>query len=291
MKKQLITIFVLLFAVAIAYAQDVDSVFTVNGINYRITSISPNEVEVAEHESFAGEVIIPEEVTYLSETYRVTAIGVDAFLECFELTSVSIPNSVKVIKFAAFAYCKALTSVVIPNSVIEIKKMAFVYCSNLTTITIGSSVIIIGEWAFAFQNPSHVYCLPMIAPASTTSGMFPNAKDTKVHICPTAMFYGEEGGYWQNLLIVKDGVCNAGIPQVEEEPLIAIFPNPAANYFTLQIEETHLPQTVQIVNLQGQTVQTLQITNPETKIDVSSLAKGVYFVKTEVGTRKLVVEK
>jgi len=72
--------------------------------------------------------------------------------------------------------------------------------------------------------------------------------------------------------------------------VVKVYPNPASTYFTLQIEETILPQNVQIINLQGQTVQTLQVTHPETKIDVSSLSKGVYFVKTEVGIMKLVID-
>jgi len=45
-----------------------------------------------------------------------------------------------------------------------------------------------------------------------------------------------------------------------------------------------------MINMQGQIVQTLQITHPETKIDISNLAKGVYFVKTEVGMKKLVID-
>ena len=312
MKKQFLSIFVLLFSLAIANAQKVDPVFTVNGINYRITSLSPNEVEVAKHESFTGVANIPATVSYMDNSYTVSAIGEQAFLRCLNLTSVSMPNTIKTIKYAgffwcgitsisipksvtvigdnAFGYCRKLTSVLIPNGVVEIGKYAFFYCENLKAITIGSSVEFIGYNAFAYQNPSHVYCLPLQAPyCESDDAVFYPATGTKVHICVEAEGYGEEGEYWQNLLIVKDGVCNAGITEIEEAQF-AIFPNPAANYFTLQIEENHLPQTVQIINLQGQIVQILQVTNTETKIDVSSLSKGVYFVKTELGTKKLLID-
>jgi len=310
MKKTLFTIFVLLFAVAI-YAQDVDSVFTVNGINYRITSLSPKEVEVAEHyESFVGEAIIPETVSYLGGNYKVTAIGEEAFLLCHELTHVSMPNTIKIIKKqgffwcgitsisipnsvtvigeSAFGYCSELKSVVIPNSVKEIGELAFFY-GSLSSITIGSSVKQIGFKAFGHQNPSHVYCLPMQAPSCEGDDIFSHANGTKVHICANATGYGEEGGYWQQLLIVKDGECNVSIPQIEEQPKMAIFPNPSSTYFILQIEETQLPQHVQIFNLQGQMVQALQVSNPETRIDVSNLARGQYFVRTDRATKKLII--
>ena len=309
MKKTLITIFVLLFAVAISYAQVVGSVFTVNGINYRITSLSPKEVEVTKHEeSFAGEAIIPETVFYLEDNYKVTAVGEEAFLLC-DLTNVSMPNTIKIIKERGFFWCgitsisipnsvivieksafgySRLTSVVIPNSVEIIGSSAFIYC-NLSTITIGSSVRYIGRDAFAYQNPSHVYCLPMQAPICEGDGIFSHANGTKVHICATATGYGEEEEYWQKLIIVKDGECNVSIPQIVENPKIAIFPNPASHYFTLQIEEKNLPQNVQIFNLQGQMVHTLQVSNNETRIDVSNLAKGQYFVKTNNATKKLII--
>ena len=41
----------------------------------------------------------------------VTSIGEDAFLECTNLTSVTIPNSVTSIGGCAFEYCPSLTSV------------------------------------------------------------------------------------------------------------------------------------------------------------------------------------
>ena len=101
--------------------------------------------------SYTGDVNIPESVYYsgTGKTYKVTKIDINAFLDCWDLTSVTIPGSVKIIYFRAFYGC-GLTSVTIPNSVISIGSHAFSYCSDLTSVTIGNGVSIIGEGTFNY---------------------------------------------------------------------------------------------------------------------------------------------
>ena len=72
----------------------------------------------------------------------------DAFADCVDLTSVTIPNSVTSIGNRAFSSCKGLTSIIIPNSVTSIGGMAFYNCSDLTSVTIGENVESIGAGAF-----------------------------------------------------------------------------------------------------------------------------------------------
>ena len=98
---------------------------------------------------YQGNVAIPEEVTYMNRTRKVTSIGSWAFEDCSGLTSVTIPNSVTSIGESAFYYCSSLTSVTIPNSVTSIGNFAFYYCKGLTSVTIPNSVTSIGKYAFA----------------------------------------------------------------------------------------------------------------------------------------------
>ena len=87
----------------------------------------------------------------ISSTYNgkpVTSIGESAFIDCTNLTSITIPKSVKSIEHSAFAGCSSLTSITIPSSVTSIGAATFANCTSLTSIIIPSSVTSIGYGAF-----------------------------------------------------------------------------------------------------------------------------------------------
>lgn len=92
----------------------------------------------------ATTVVIPS--TYNDKA--VTSIGNFAFLNCTNLTSVTIPNSITNIAESAFQGCTALTSIEIPTNVTNIEDAAF-YGTGLESIQIPTSVTHIGASAFA----------------------------------------------------------------------------------------------------------------------------------------------
>ena len=71
-----------------------------------------------------------------------------AFMGCFRLTNIIIPESVNSIGDSAFRCCRELKSLIIPNSVTTIGHFAFAGCNELTSVSIGNSVTFIGEHAF-----------------------------------------------------------------------------------------------------------------------------------------------
>ena len=115
--------------------------------------------------TYSGDVVIPETVEYEGVTCRVTSIGDSAFKYCYNLTSITIPNSVTSIGEDAFSYCSGLTYFITPNSVTSIGDYAFCYCWRLVRVTIPNSVTSIGVAAFAECS-----CLTSITiPNSVTS--------------------------------------------------------------------------------------------------------------------------
>ena len=78
-----------------------------------------------------------------------TSIGTSAFSGCINLSSVTLPNEIKIISEDAFAYCRSLKNIRIPESVLFIKSRAFFGCTGLTEISIPKNVDTIGSSAFS----------------------------------------------------------------------------------------------------------------------------------------------
>ncbi len=134
----------LLFLMMFVSSSTFADYFEVDGIRYETTS----STTVSVMGSNPGDVVIPSTVSYNSQTYNVTSIGLMAFFYS-DLTSITIPNSVTSIGDHAFGYCSGLTSITIPNSVTSIGRGAFQNCSGLTSITIPNGVTSIGNYAFS----------------------------------------------------------------------------------------------------------------------------------------------
>ena len=86
-------------------------------------------------------------------SYRVregtTIIAEDAFLCCYELQKISLPESLQVIGPSAFACCLKLCEVCMPNSIFSVGKEAFSGCSSLENVTLSDSMLKISEDTFS----------------------------------------------------------------------------------------------------------------------------------------------
>ena len=82
----------------------------------------------------------------LPETLRT--IGTCAFYGCSNLDGVTLPSSLTAIGTSAFAECTALTSVAIPSGVKTVDMETFKNCKSLTEVSIQGKVTEIGRGAF-----------------------------------------------------------------------------------------------------------------------------------------------
>ncbi|MBR4147506.1 MAG: leucine-rich repeat domain-containing protein [Bacteroidales bacterium] len=154
-KRALLSVLLVLFALT-GMAQ---TTFSVGDLNYRVNDDGVS-VTVTGHVNgydATGDLTIPASVSYEGHDYVVNTIGNTAFMYCFYLTSLNMPNSITTIEEGAFSYCSGFTGdLVIPNSVVTIEPSAFFTCYSFDgDLVIGNSVTVIGDYAFDDCNGMH----------------------------------------------------------------------------------------------------------------------------------------
>lgn len=92
--------------------------FQLDGIYYTIISESDCTVEVSRNndEYYSGNLTIPSQVTKYGQTYTVKRIGQNAFMDCKNLYSVTIPETVDSISSGAFIWCSSISEIKVDSN-------------------------------------------------------------------------------------------------------------------------------------------------------------------------------
>ena len=126
--------------------------FEQDGIYYNIIDKTNKKVEVTcrdeSYNSYSGSLSIPSTVQFSGTEYLVSRIGMNAFRDCVNLTSLAFPNSITTIASSAFYNCVELGNISLPESITSIGQSAFVNCAKLTSVEIPNAVTSIGDYAF-----------------------------------------------------------------------------------------------------------------------------------------------
>ena len=177
MKSFLVCLFTFAGMTAFAYDCEVDSIY------YNLNAADNTASVTWGDNKYSGVVNIPAEMEFDGVTYAVTNIGASAFNGCWELTEVTIPNSVTSIALTEWAFdeCRNLEKIVveegnpiydsredcnaiistnenvlvvgcknthIPEDVTSIGYAAFSGRDGMTGFVIPINVTSIGDWAF-----------------------------------------------------------------------------------------------------------------------------------------------
>lgn len=136
------------YAHTYAVENNIDFILISNESNddYEYSINDDNTITITKYTGKDTEVIVPNEI----DGKVVTSIGIQAFLDYGDLTSIELPDSIISIGDGAFRNCTGLASIELPNGVTSIGGTAFERCISLTSIELPNSITSIG-WA-AFSN-------------------------------------------------------------------------------------------------------------------------------------------
>ncbi len=303
--KHMFTFLVVAFLATGILKAAVGDTFTVDGIEYVISSEDPNEVAVGESVSFGGTTAnIPATVMNGATTYTVTAlanyglsykpsltsvtlpetvkkIGSHA-LRNTGITSMLIPNSVDTIGGFAFCECTALTSAELGNGVKFIDIYTFLGCSNLQTVKIGTGMIKMNYVFVDCPLLKDVTCLAVTPPQ--INGTFGGTTSTSIATATLSVPSGSVSAYQGALTWENFGTIQAVTPIAVHavlEPSVALYSGKGSVLLT---SDTATP--VAVYTLTGGKVYENMHTAGTSHI---ALPQGVYLVKVGAAQEKVVV--
>lgn len=122
-------------------------------LDYIKYSVEEGHLKVSGYDKsgFSGEAHIVSGVTYKGNSYEVLSIGDSAFFNCIDLTSITIPTSVKRIGRRAFYGCSKFTYIKIPANVTNYA-YAFYGCNGPISVTLPDTITSIIDYAFIGCN-------------------------------------------------------------------------------------------------------------------------------------------
>ena len=174
-----------------------DSIYyEIDEINHeaRVTYYAPILGGAANGLYYKGDIVIPEIMCYKGDIYPVTGISYWAFHDCPDITSISIPSSVKEIRHFAFENCIGLTEISIPESVTEIWRGTFRGCEGLNKV----------EFASIEQMCSMTYCPQVDQELQSQLRQYPNSNP--LYMAKHLWIDGQE----VTDLVIPEGITSIG---------------------------------------------------------------------------------
>ena len=203
-------------------------------LTFRVTSTSPNEVEIKKVDitRYDYNMVIPSTVTYSGTEYAVTRIAESVFVNGQKLSSVVIPASVREIGKKAFYGCSNLTSADISATVIG--ELAFASCQNLATATLHNGAIF---GPGAFPNSTTLQLATHQAGDAYWATFYSENKDI-VFDETTTVYWAECNGTTLNLHKINERIAEGGtaviVKSMQEYPEMSFTGDVCADMNTIE---------------------------------------------------------
>ncbi len=130
----------------------------------------------------SGNVTVPSTHSDDGKTYTVTGIEQKAFLDCQQLVSITLPNTIQTIGDIAFMNCYNLNNISIQEGVTSLGTKAFYCCYSLQTLTLPSTITTIGNDAFGNCNELTTIYVPNASVASVVNNALASSGLTGVSV-------------------------------------------------------------------------------------------------------------
>lgn len=211
-------------------------------------------------------------LTVLDFSKAKIVAGGEPYYKLLGVEYYSAPDS---IGMQAFLYCNKLESVSIPNSVTTIGVSAFSFCTGLTSVTIPNSVRKIDDYAFSGGNTQieEIYCESM-TPPEITKRTFSTAiwETCKIYIPKGAYSAYRSNLHWNNFTNIIEQVTTS-ISDIEPSKTNVYTENDA-----IIVKGGKLGDTIDIYSVSGSLLHKIKITDDIFRISVAP--QSLYIIKT-----------
>ncbi len=127
---------------------EVGSVFSADGLTYRVVSVDPLEAALAGYETIDQDLVIPVTVKASGKVFSISSVDSKAFYNCSVLTSVDL-GSISKVGYKAFANCSSLRTLVVPDTVERFGEYSFYGCKRLTSLEVPGDGAVLEASAFS----------------------------------------------------------------------------------------------------------------------------------------------
>ena len=179
--------------------------FTVDGIKYKM--ISDDKVVVtyptegkpgsSNPNTYTGDIVIPAQVTYEGQSYKVTGIDDYAFRKA-NITSISLPEGLTSIGVEAI-YNTQITELTVPSTVVNFGQYAMGYNDKLVKVTFGEHCATNpwGEWILYRESPEYdIYMDCHAKPTVPDKYTFDHGYASRIHVYPDVYEEFVNDQYW-----------------------------------------------------------------------------------------------